>query len=133
MRIAYSQDPNLVVNSDNKDLIFDLANKNIYAHGTKFTTLAETDTKIIRTAVVIDSVENNIAVVTDTQGNEIYPQTTADAVIMGGSNLTNYLEQNKIILDERPTKNSTNGVQSGGIYAELEEVVGVIYTNLKQI
>lgn len=133
MRIAYSQDPNLVVNQDNKDLIFDLANKNIYAHGTRFATVLESDRAILNNAVVIASAEDNVAIITDVQGNEVYPKTTAEAVMIGDNNLTTYLEVNKITLDERPTKNSKNGVQSGGVYAEIEEVVGAIYTNLKQI
>jgi hypothetical protein len=41
--------------------------------------------------------------------------------------------ETKLTLDERPTKNSINGVKSGGVYDEIEDVVGVIYTNLKQV
>jgi hypothetical protein len=52
--------------------------------------------------------------------------------VINDTNLEDYLE-NKLTLDERPTKDSVNGVQSGGVYDELENVVGAIYTNLKQV
>lgn len=90
------------------------------------------DKKLLKQTVIIQNKENEISILTDTENSIIYPKTKAKAVIIDNTNLEEYLET-KLTLDERPTKNSTNGVQSGGVYDEIEEIVGVIYTNLKQV
>ena len=89
------------------------------------------DKKLLKQAIVVQEIEDGIATLAN-NNNPIFPKTTAKAVIINNTNLENYLEQ-KLNLDERPTKGSTNGVQSGGVYDEIEEVVGVIYTNLKTV
>ncbi len=93
--------------------------------------MSSQDKTTLRQAVIVQTVEDNVATVTN-NNNVIYPKTIAKAVVINNTNLENYLEQ-KLTLDEKPTKNSTNGVQSGGVYTEIEEVVGVIYTNLKEV
>ena len=90
------------------------------------------DKRIIHTAAIIKKTENGISEIQNIEAAPIQPKAMARAVVMHVTTLEDYLE-NKLILDERPTKNSTNGVQSGGVYDELEEVVGAIYTNLKQV
>ena len=76
---------------------------------------------------------------------EIYPVTSADAVIVntetGNQSLTDVLKEirvetgdSKIILDERPTEgNTTHGVSSDGIFQELKETVGNIHILLTRI
>lgn len=94
--------------------------------------MSSNDKKLLKQTVIIQNKENEISVLIDTENSIIYPKTKAKAVIIDNTNLEEYLET-KLTLDERPTKNSTNGVQSGGVYDEIEEIVGVIYTNLKQV
>lgn len=93
--------------------------------------MSSEDKKTLRNAVSVSSVENNIATLVSS-GQEIYPKTTAKAVVIKNTTLEDFLE-NSLTLDDRPTKDSEKGVKSGGVYAEIEEVVGVIYTNLKQV
>lgn len=90
------------------------------------------DKQILRNAVIIQNTTNNITFLTDIDNTPIYPKTTATAVVIDDTNLKTYLEQ-KLTLDEHPTKDSINGVKSGGVYADIENVVGIIYTNLKQV
>lgn len=90
------------------------------------------DKRIIHTAAIIKKTENGISELSSVEETPIYPKTIAKAVVINNTNLEDYLE-NKLTLDARPTKDSMNGVQSGGVYDELEDVVGAIYTNLKQV
>lgn len=145
MKIAYRQNTNGDIPANSKDIIFDLTSKAIYARGVEFKTkydlatestnglMSANDKKIIKKAVVIKDTTNGITTITNTNDEEIYPKTTAKAVIINNTNLEDYLNSTRIILDDRPTKDSQNGVKSGGVYSEIEEVVGAIYTNLKQI
>jgi hypothetical protein len=94
--------------------------------------MSQDDKKLLRSAVIIQNTTDGIALLTDVNNTPIHPRTAAVAVDIKGTNLETFLEE-KLTLDERPTKNSINGVQSGGVYAELEDVVGVIYTNLKEV
>lgn len=89
------------------------------------------DKKTLRNAVTVEEVEEDV-VVLNYRNATVYPKTVAKAVIINNTNLEDFLE-NKLTLDDRPTKDSVNGVKSGGVYAEIEDVVGVIYTNLKQV
>lgn len=94
--------------------------------------MSSNDKILLKKTVIIQNTENEISNLINTENIIIYPKTKAKAVIINNTNLEDYLET-KLTLDERPTKNSTNGVQSGGVYDEIEEIVGVIYTNLKQL
>ena len=93
--------------------------------------MSSQDKQLLKQAVIVQEIQDGVAILLN-ENTAIYPQTVARAVIINDTNLETYLEQ-KLTLDERPTKDSANGVQSGGVYAEIEEVVGVIYTNLKQV
>ena len=90
------------------------------------------DKRIIQTAAIIKETIDEVSTITNIDNTPIYPKTIAKAVIINNTNLEDYLN-NKLTLDERPTKDSIKGVKSGGVYAEFEDVVGVIYTNLKQV
>lgn len=90
------------------------------------------DKRIVQAAAIIKETTNEVSSLTDVDDTPIYPKTIAKAVIINNTNLEDYLND-KLTLDERPTKDSVNGVKSGGVYAEFEDVVGVIYTNLKQV
>ena len=90
------------------------------------------DKRIVQAAAIIKETINEVSSLTNVDDTPIYPKTIAKAVIINNTNLEDYLND-KLILDERPTKDSINGVKSGGVYAEFEDVVGVIYTNLKQV
>lgn len=94
--------------------------------------MSSDDKRIIQTAAIIKETVNGVSTLTTVNDTPIYPQTIAKAVIINNTNLEDYLNT-KLILDERPTKDSVNGVQSGGVYADIEDVVGVIYTNLKEV
>jgi hypothetical protein len=89
------------------------------------------DKQLLKQAAVVKEIQDGVATLMNND-EIIYPKTIAQAIVIDNTNLENYLEQ-KLTLDERPTKDSTKGVQSGGVYDEIEEVVGVIYTNLKQV
>lgn len=90
------------------------------------------DKRIVQAAAIIKETTDEISSLTNVDDTPIYPKTIAKAVIINNTNLEDYLND-KLTLDERPTKDSINGVKSGGVYAEFEDVVGVIYTNLKQV
>ena len=90
------------------------------------------DKRIVQAAAIIKETTNEVSSLTNVDDAPIYPKTIAKAVIINNTNLEDYLN-NKLTLDERPTKDSIKGVKSGGVYAEFEDVVGVIYTNLKQV
>ena len=90
------------------------------------------DKRIVQAAAIIKETTDKISSLTNVDDTPIYPKTIAKAVIINNTNLEDYLND-KLTLDERPTKDSINGVKSGGVYAEFEDVVGVIYTNLKQV
>lgn len=76
---------------------------------------------------------------------EVFPVTTADAVLVSKNNETKTLstvlnevyvniENSKIILDDRPTEgNTTHGVTSDGIFQELKETVGNINMLLQTV
>lgn len=93
--------------------------------------MSSEDKKIIKKAIIIKETSDDITIISN-DGNDINPKTIAKAVVIKETNLEDYLEE-KLTLDERPTKNSVNSVKSGGVYDEIEEVVGTIYTNLKQV
>ena len=75
--------------------------------------------------------------------DKVYPITTSDAVVVNSENdtLTNVLNEIKreasssqLVLDDRPTEgNTTHGVSSDGIFQELKETVGDIYTLLQRL
>lgn len=90
------------------------------------------DKRIVQAAAIIKETTDEVSSLTNVDDTPIYPKTIAKAVIINNTNLEDYLND-KLTLDERPTKDSINGVKSGGVYAEFEDVVGVIYTNLKQV
>lgn len=90
------------------------------------------DKRIVQAAAIIKETIDEVSSLTNVDDTPIYPKTIAKAVIINNTNLEDYLND-KLTLDERPTKDSINGVKSGGVYAEFEDVVGVIYTNLKQV
>ena len=94
--------------------------------------MSSDDKRVIQTAAVIKETVNEVSTLTTVDETPVYPKTIARAVIVNNTNLEDYLNT-KLTLDERPTKGSVNGVQSGGVYAEIEDVVGVIYTNLKEV
>lgn len=76
---------------------------------------------------------------------EVYPVTTANAVLVQDNDKTKTLsevinevyvniENSKIILDERPTEgNTTHSVTSDGIFQELKETVGNIQILLQNV
>ena len=76
---------------------------------------------------------------------EVYPVTTANAVLVQDNNQTKTLsevinevyvniENSKIILDDRPTEgNTTHSVTSDGIFQELKETVGNIQILLQNV
>lgn len=90
------------------------------------------DKRIVQAAAIIKETTDEVSSLTNVDDTPIYPKTIAKAVIINNTNLEDYLND-KLTLDERPTKDSINGIKSGGVYAEFEDVVGVIYTNLKQV
>lgn len=94
--------------------------------------MSSDDKRVIQTAAVIKETVNEVSTLTTVDETPVYPKTIARAVIVNNTNLEDYLNT-KLTLDERPTKGSVNGVQSGGVYAEIEDVVGAIYTNLKEV
>lgn len=94
--------------------------------------MSQDDKKLLRNAVIIDSTSDGITTITDVNNTPIYPRTIATAVVIDNTDLETFLDE-KLTLDDKPTKNSVNGVQSGGVYADIENVVGVIYTTLKQV
>ena len=68
--------------------------------------------------------------------NSVYPITESSAVICSdaGKSLSQLLQQNTLILDERPTENHTTcSVSSDGIYKELQETVGNIHDLLQRL
>lgn len=75
--------------------------------------------------------------------DKVYPITTSDAVVVNSENdtLTNVLNEIKreasgsqLVLDDRPTEgHTTHGVSSDGIFQELKETVGDIYTLLQRL
>lgn len=76
---------------------------------------------------------------------EVYPVTTANAVLVQDNDKTKTLsevinevyvniENSKIILDDRPTEgNTTHSVTSDGIFQELKETVGNIQILLQNV
>lgn len=120
------------------ELILDSEGKPAFRSATLVVTESEPglmspdDKKMIRQAVLIQNTTDEITTIIDTNNQILYPKTIAKAIVINDTNLEDYLEQ-KLTLDERPTKNSEKGVKSGGVYAEIEDVVGVIYTNLKEL
>ena len=94
--------------------------------------MSANDKRIVQATVIIKETIDEVSSLTNVDNTPIYPKTIAKAVIINNTNLEDYLND-KLTLDERPTKDSINGVKSGGVYAEFEDVVGVIYTNLKQV
>lgn len=90
------------------------------------------DKKIIKASAIVQNTVDDVTTITNVDNTVIYPKTIAKAVVINNTNLEDYLET-KLTLDDRPTKDSMNGVKSGGVYAEIEDVVGAIYTNLKQV
>ena len=90
------------------------------------------DKKIIKASAIVQNTVDDVTTITNVDNTVIYPKTIAKAVVINNTNLEDYLET-RLALDDRPTKDSINGVKSGGVYAEIEDVVGVIYTNLKQV
>lgn len=120
------------------ELILDSSGKQAFRSASLIATedqpglMSPDDKKLLRNAIIVQNTINDITTIADINNTTIYPKTIAKAVVIHDTNLEDYLET-KLTLDERPTKNSINGVKSGGVYDEIEEVVGVIYTNLKQV
>ena len=90
--------------------------------------MSSQDKTTLKQAVIVQSVQDSVATVTN-NNDVIYPKTIAKAVTINNTNLENYLEQ-KLTLDEEPTKDSTNGVTSGGVYSAIKAIPNTVLSEL---
>ena len=101
--------------------------------------------EVSKEAIQETPVEEVPIIILKSASEEVYPVTSADAVIVntdyGNTSLTNVLREihveidnSKTILDDRPTEgNTTHGVSSDGIFQELKETVGNIQILLQNV
>lgn len=96
--------------------------------------------------VIPETTTENIPIIQlKSSSEEVYPITTANAVLVHDNDKTKTLsevinevyvniENSKIILDDRPTEgNTTHSVTSDGIFQELKETVGNIQILLQNV
>lgn len=96
--------------------------------------------------VIPETTTENIPIIQlKSSSEEVYPVTTANAVLVQDNDKTKTLsevinevyvniENSKIILDDRPTEgNTTHSVTSDGIFQELKETVGNIQILLQNV